>query len=390
MAGLTCAAKCTESGLDYLLIEKSNRVGGRVGSIAKEGYILDVGFQVYNTAYRRANEVASISSADLNRFKPGAAIVTRSRISVLSDPFRDPGAFFKTLFCPYATSSDMVKILRLKHQLMDYDFLQDISEEISTLKFLHNYGFSSQIIHHFFKPFFAGVFLEEDLNTSDRFFKFVFSSLNKGFATLPQAGMQMIPDRIAAKIPSQNLLLNTSVEQIESGNTLHLGNGEEVKFQKLVLTGESSRLVCEEPIVYNPVYTLFVSTKLPIPEPKYIHLYPDDDLLNNMAVVSEVSPSYTTHDDHLLSISILGNRGKRKGVDAEVIQRLCNYYGGEESDYQVKDSIYLEKATLLQKPGSMRPKLSKNPNIHFAGDIQTHGSIEGAVVSGLSVFEELV
>ena len=389
LSGLTCAAKCAQSGLDYLLLEKSGRIGGRVGSIAKDGYIFDLGFQVYNSSYQQASRISRISPRHLRPFKPGAAIFTNGKLHVLSDPFRDPEAVFTTLFFPYATWLDKIKILSLKRHLKDYDFFRDQSEEHSTLEFLQNFGFSNQIIHSFFKPFFAGVFLEEELGTSDRFFKFVFSSLNKGLATLPEGGMQQIPSRLQKQISNNRLHCNTEIEKIDSNHLLTLANGHQLSFRKLVLTGESSRFASDQPLSFNSVFTVYVSTHLSIPKPKYIHLYPDDDLLNHMAVVSAVSPSYSSHYDHLLSVTLLGNRGKQKGVNSEVIHRLSRFYGGTASDYEIKESMFLEKATLLQKPGAFQPRKSKHPNILCAGDIQTHGSIEGAVLSGESAFDKL-
>ena len=39
-AGLACALKCQQLGIEYLLIEQDQRAGGRVGSFYDNGYIL--------------------------------------------------------------------------------------------------------------------------------------------------------------------------------------------------------------------------------------------------------------------------------------------------------------------------------------------------------------
>ena len=36
ISGLACAQKCNENSKDFLLIEKSSRIGGRVGSVKSE------------------------------------------------------------------------------------------------------------------------------------------------------------------------------------------------------------------------------------------------------------------------------------------------------------------------------------------------------------------
>ena len=57
ISGLACAQKCNETSKDFLLIEKSCRIGGRVGSVKSERFIFDIGFQVYNTAYSTTNKL---------------------------------------------------------------------------------------------------------------------------------------------------------------------------------------------------------------------------------------------------------------------------------------------------------------------------------------------
>ena len=65
MSGLSCALMCHQNGLTYKIIEKSNRIGGRVGSISENGYIFDIGFQVYNTGYEIANSILDTDELDL-------------------------------------------------------------------------------------------------------------------------------------------------------------------------------------------------------------------------------------------------------------------------------------------------------------------------------------
>lgn len=51
IAGLQAARILQSKGLDFILIEKSLSLGGRVQSEQFQGYTLDHGFQVLQTAY---------------------------------------------------------------------------------------------------------------------------------------------------------------------------------------------------------------------------------------------------------------------------------------------------------------------------------------------------
>ena len=51
ISGLQAARLLEIQGATYLLLEKSNKIGGRVQSETVDGYVLDHGFQVLQTAY---------------------------------------------------------------------------------------------------------------------------------------------------------------------------------------------------------------------------------------------------------------------------------------------------------------------------------------------------
>ncbi len=54
ISGLSCAKHLTSSGIDFLILEADHRLGGRIKSDHVDGFILDHGFQVLQTAYPEA------------------------------------------------------------------------------------------------------------------------------------------------------------------------------------------------------------------------------------------------------------------------------------------------------------------------------------------------
>ena len=51
LAGLTCAKILHADGTEFILLEGSDAVGGRVRTDEVDGFLLDRGFQVLLTAY---------------------------------------------------------------------------------------------------------------------------------------------------------------------------------------------------------------------------------------------------------------------------------------------------------------------------------------------------
>ena len=389
ISGLTCAQKFNENNKDFLLIEKSNRIGGRVGSLKSERFIFDLGFQVYNTAYKTTNRLLQNKSEEYLPFMPGAKIMIKDSSTIISDPIRNFSKILNTFFSTAASLSDKIKILRLKNHLSNYSIELDDSEDMQTIDYLRWYGFSEKIIDNFFNPFFSGIFLEDRLETSSKFFKYVFSNFNNGLAVLPKNGMQEIPNQIFSNIDSSHLLLNTVADKILPGNKLELSNGSTILFNRLILTNESCTLAGQPSIKYNSVSTVYISSNRSFRDSSYIHLFPQDDIINNVAFVSSVSPNYAPKDKTLLSISILG-KNEIIGIDKKLKQKMVFYFGGDISDYKVEKIMNTKKATLNQLPGFYKNKIKHEGNIIFAGDHMKNGSIEGAAISGIKAYERTI
>ncbi len=66
--------------------------------------------------------------------------------------------------------------------------------DASTRQALAAAGFSEGFVERFFRPFLSGVFLEEDLATSSRFFHLVWRSMARGTLCLPASGVGPYPN----------------------------------------------------------------------------------------------------------------------------------------------------------------------------------------------------
>ena len=388
-SGLACAIQCQKNNKPFLLIEKNNRVGGRLGSFNENGYIFDLGFQVYNTAYEVTNSLLDMESVNLNYFKPGAVIHDGTDFQIISDPLRDIGQVFGTLLSNISTLGDKIRILKLKGSLRGYEINRDNSNDKTTHEFLLDMGFSERMIEMFFRPFFAGIFLENKLETSSKFFKYVFSRFNSGLASLPENGMQSIPDNLLKNIDGKNILLEKKVVEIGEQKDIVFEDGKKLRTNNIVLTGESRGLVNEPIGQYNATKTLYLSSRICPERHEYIHLYPCDNLINNVAIPTGVSSSYSKNGDHLFSVTVLEHKISKDDLMEGVIKRLKGYYGGEKGDYKFLKCIEINQGTLRQLPGYFEHQTSQNGDVIISGEHQINGSIEGAIISGIEAANSL-
>ncbi len=84
LSGLACAIRLWRTA-EVLLLEASDSVGGRLKTDLVDGFRLDHGFQVLQTAYPEAKRLLDYGRLDLRPFAPGAIIRTNQRFVRMSD-----------------------------------------------------------------------------------------------------------------------------------------------------------------------------------------------------------------------------------------------------------------------------------------------------------------
>ena len=106
-------------------------------------------------------------------------------------------------------------------------------------------------------------------------------------------------------------MYNSRVMRIKDNNTIILDNSKEIKADTIILTGDSHELIGNKPTQYNSVTNLYFSSSI-FPEfGSYIHLFPKDELINNVAFLSSISSNYSPISKCLISVSILGLHDSR-------------------------------------------------------------------------------
>ena len=97
LAGLSAARRLDRAGVEWLLVEASDRIGGRVATDVVDGWHFDRGFQVLNTAYPRVPALVDVDALDMRYFTSGVLVRRGSGLHRLENPLRDPLAAPKTL-----------------------------------------------------------------------------------------------------------------------------------------------------------------------------------------------------------------------------------------------------------------------------------------------------
>ncbi|CAK8530933.1 unnamed protein product [Lathyrus sativus] len=411
LAGLAAATHLNSQNIPFLLLESSDAVGGRVRTDIVDGFRLDRGFQIFITAYPEAQKLLNYQSLNLQKFYSGAKIFYDGKFHTVADPLRHFLDSAKSLTNPIGSIFDKLLIGTTRIGVLTKSDEQILtSEEVPTIELLKRLGFSDSIVTRFFRPFFGGIFFDPELQTTSRLFDFIFKCLALGENTLPANGISAIPEQLAARLPTDSILLNTKAVSIDFGGSesprVRLQNGD-------VLDSELGVIVAvEEPALVkllagrkNPVLKKPVRSTVCLyftAEPDYIPLHDPvlflngsgKGIVNNMFFVTNVAPTYGPPNKALVSVSLIGlfeNESEDELVD-KVVQELSDWFG----DRMVQEWKHLRTYRIeYAQPNQCPPtSLKKNPNVesglYLCGDYLTSATFDGALVSGRRAAESLL
>ncbi|OBX26888.1 flavin-dependent amine oxidoreductase [Gelidibacter algens] len=389
VSGLVAAKVLEDHGYSPVIIEATDRVGGRVKTDSVEGYQLDRGFQVLLTAYPAAQNYLDFDALELQHFLPGATIFTNGQQKTLGDPLRDLSLLFPTLFSGIGTFSDKLRILKL-NVLLKKSTLAEIfaKPEKTTFQYLVDFGFTEAMISKFFKPFFSGIFLEPELETSSRMFEFVYKMFGEGFAALPKAGIEAIPKHLKNNLKRTTFHFNTKVESIEDG-TIVLANGTQLESHFTIIATEAGGLISTQKvkdIPWKSCDTLYFETPNRLIKKPLIGLIANKDALINNIFYHTSLDTNATGGKELLSVTIVKNHGLTSDALKKEVEKELQRYCGENAYRFIK---HYEIAKALPKLADLKYNMTPsetrlNTRVFLAGDIQLNGSLNAAMLSGES------
>jgi phytoene dehydrogenase-like protein len=398
LAGLTCARLLHEAKVKVRVLEASDGVGGRVRTDTMDGFLLDRGFQVFLIAYPEPRRWLDLGALDFQRFFPGALVWCAGRLHKVADPFRRPLQAAAHAFTPVGSLADKLHVLDLRQQALAGS-VEDVfhRRQRPSREYLRDVGFSDEMVERFFRPFFAGIFLEKELRTSSRVLEFVFRMFATGATAVPARGMGAISEQLAAKLPFGVVKLNTPVEEVW-GHRVRLTTGAREEADAVVVATDAP--AAEEllpgmpPRRMNAVTCLYVAAPEPPVRGPYLVLNGEGrGPVNNLAVMSEVAPSYAPEGQALVSVSVLEPAGDAETLEARVREQLTEWFGTGVAKWRHLRTYAIANALPAQPPESFEDphrQVRLSPGLYVCGDYRENGSIEGAMVSGRRAAEALL
>lgn len=396
IAGLACGKCLHEGRVPFLILEASDSIGGRLKTDRVEGFLLDHGFQVLQTAYPEAQRILNYRSLALCPFAPGAEVRLGGRFCRVADPLRGPRFALDTLVAPVGSLGDKIRVLRLVHRLcqMNADDLFR-QPEVSALDFLQREGFSERIIEAFFKPFFGGVCLDPEIGASSRVLQYVFWVLARGDAALPSQGIGSIPAQLATEIPEGRVRTRNRVQRIDRRQVV-LESGEKLTCRAVVVATEGPEaerlLATGKPSGSRSVCCLYYGAPEPPMQEKLIVLNGEGTgPISNLSVVSNVAPTYAPPGQALVAVTVL-NHGQEnmEALSSAAGDQLRDWYGRQTRRWRLLKTYRIRHGLPWQRPPTpnpMRVDPRARRGIYFCGEHRSVPSIQWAMLSGRKAAE---
>lgn len=385
LAGL-CAARATAAaGLETVVLEASDGVGGRVRTDTVDGFRLDRGFQILLTGYPEVQAVLDLDALDLCPFDPASLIWTGDRLDRVADPFRQPSALVDTLRADAGSLVDKARIGLLRRRLLRSPAVRLLQgPDRSAAQALGDDGFSDAIVERFFRPLLGGITLDPALSGSARMFEVIFRTLALGDAAVPARGMQAIGDQLAAGLPTGALRLRAQVERID-GTTALGADGVAVRGRALVVATEgpeAARLVpVADPGSKSVSALWFAADEAPIRGRSIVLDGTGTGPVANLAVMSEVAPGYAPPGRSLVVAACPALTGPSLEADARA--QLRSWFGGVVDGWELLRVDRIAHGQPPAPPGfSPKQAVALGGDRFVAGDHRDTPSVQGAMFSG--------
>jgi predicted NAD/FAD-dependent oxidoreductase len=389
LAGLACARRMVASGLSVTVLEREDRVGGRVRTDVVDGFRCDRGFQLLNPAYPEARRVLDLRALRLRPLPVGVVVATGGHRRLLTDPRRTP---------PTRLPRALVGALRTVHSPLEVaafarwalravrahpaDLLAAPDEPWGAA--LDRMDITGELRHEVLEPFLAGVIGERDGATSRRYVDLLLRSFARGRPSIPWEGMQAVPDQLVAGLAHGCLQTRVQVEAVAPGR-VRTADGELTARAVVVAAdpGTAGELLGIPVPASRGLTTFWHVANQPPTGAAELHLDGDGrGPVVNSVVLTASAPSYSPDSRALVATTTLGAASDAR-TEAAVRVQLRYLYGVDTHDWELLRTHALPHAlTAMPPPLDVRRSVALGEGLFVAGDHRDSASSQGALVSG--------
>ncbi|MBM7516617.1 NAD(P)/FAD-dependent oxidoreductase [Nocardioides nitrophenolicus] len=387
LAGLAAALRLHRAGVTVVVLEAGDDLGGRVRSDVVDGFVIDRGFQVLNTAYPALRRSVDLAELDLRPLPRGVRLRRAGRLHDLPHPAASPTAPLRALTSSATGPRGKAALALYAGGLLAsrpsaLERRPDVStgEAWATLP--------SGLVRDLLAPFVSGVVLEDELTTSRVFTDLVLRTFATGRSALPATGMRALPRALARQLPRGAVRLGSPVAEVGPREVV-LTDGTTFEASAVVVATDPWTAPNLVPALGRPPMPRGVTTYYFAAEPwrgldGTLTVDADGSGVTNSVVLSASAPSYAPDGLALVATSVLHTGGRARLAADAARRAAAALHRAPDDDWElvaVRDVPFALPAMPAPHP-LRRPAYLAEAGVWVAGDHRDTSSIQGALASG--------
>jgi len=373
LAGLSAAIDCQAAGVDVVVIEASDRAGGRMASDVINGFICDRGFQLINAKYPAVQELDVIKEIDFIPAPRVIEVAIGDRRHPIGDPRQLPWTALNK-----ATGTIPEKLALLRFIVGKAKAGQSIGEA------LRNTGTCYDRV---LRPFLQGVLLTDPDHVDAIYGHSIIRSFVNGKPGVPRNGVGELPKALARRV--SNIAYNTRVDRIDL-TSVHTNNGTYTADKIVIATDATTATqllgLTEVPRMAGCITWYHAVSQNPSGNGRLVVDGQRRGPIINTVVMSDISANYAPSGQHLVSTTTELNV-----TESDVRRHLAVVWGTGTHDWQFIAKYEIPAALPIHNVGRALSQSMKINEHHFvAGDHRSVPSQQGALFSGRLVAQLLL
>ena len=329
LAGLRCAVRLTELGREVIVLEVSDRVGGRVRTDVIDGFLCDRGFQLLNPAYPAVRRWVDLDALAMQSFGAGVMVRRDDGLRIVADPVREPRLLLQTLRSGYLRPRELAALRRWAGRVL-VDPRGVMRQPDTTLAASFDaVGLRGRMRDEILEPFLAGVLIDSHGASSANFARLLVRMFALGRPGLPAGGMGALPAQLAARLPEVRLGMPVEAVTAHGGHRATVAAGGSTLRARAVVVATDPLTAAQLTTLPEPATKGLVTWWFEAPEaPSALPLIAVDGRRSgprapgpvwNTAVITAAAPSYAPPGRHLVEATCLLDRPDGDAPEAEVL-----------------------------------------------------------------------
>jgi phytoene dehydrogenase-like protein len=392
VSGLDVAGRLSQAGLEVLLLEAGDRLGGRAADEVVDGYTIGDGAQLLHTSWPLLRQATAPGRLGLRGFAPGVQVHHDGQRTRVGAGTSRPQQSLTTLRVSVGNPVDRMRLTTLLYRLGATAPEHALAgpEHACADSFLVR-GYSSELVGRLLQPVLAAFAADEDLSTSIRGADWLLRLLARGRFAVSDRGSGQLARELSARLPADSIRLGARVHAVHANRAAT--DAGEIRARAVVVATDPVTAVELFPGLHQPrqraLTTLWHSApaeSLPADARRGTAVLLDadpDSPITRSAVLSQVAPQLAPPGRALIASTVVGHDGKELGeLDRTVLGRLAGLYRTNVADWTTIDVRHVENAVVaMASPYNFTRPVRLFSGLYVCGDHRDMPNIEGALNS---------